>query len=249
MNHFRSIVPVFNTFALMAWAATTPAQAADNQTSAEPAALEAPVPASSTPRAGLGGDPNLQIYRHANGQWQHFVGNGRWENVSPRNLPDWVKSPRRALEGNFEGAADLLPHFSGIAREESRGSTASDVAPMPAPPMAWSAQSDSPWSFEAQPDGAAPSAPGDFGSPQMHGFSHRSGRFARGWERGAEGSFERGNGGWMQSLGHAARSFGQGGGGWVQSPGHAASGAQAAALGGGHSWGGGGHMGGGSSHR
>jgi len=176
------------------------------------------------PRSARDDRSDLQVYRHISGQWQRFVGHGRWKDVSPRNLPAWLEPPRRVLEGNFNGAAGVSPDLSGINRDE--WSTSSEIASIWPRPIALGAKSAGSGSIEAA-DGLASTAE-RFGSPRMHGFFYSGGRFAQGWAGGAAGSFARGSGGWMQSARHAAQD------------------AHASALGG---HGSGGHTGGGASHR
>jgi hypothetical protein len=181
-------------------------------------------------------NPNLQVYRHADGQWQRFAGNGHWQNVSPQSLPGWMQSPGSAKD--FRGATDLPLNSSGVRRDASQESMERQPMSPSAPSVAAGPQGNR-WSVPAPMAGATPGGPGRFGSPEAHAFVPGNGHFVQGWG-GAESSFGRGSGRWIQSPGYAAggghAAFGGGGHGW--------------SGGGGHAWGGGGgHMGGGSSHR
>jgi hypothetical protein len=191
--------------------------------------------ARPAPGSPSGGNANVQVFRHADGQWQQFAGNGHWQNVSPQSLPGWMQSP--ASERDFNGASGRPPDSSGIRGDRSPGSTANHAMSTSAPHVGVGPQSNH-WSVEAPSAAATSSTPGRSGSPEAHVFVPGNGHFVPGW-------------------GGAAPSFGRGSGGWGQSPGYAPSGGHAALGGGGHGWGGGGghgwgggggRMGGGSSH-
>jgi len=165
-----------------------------------------------------------QVFRHTNGEWQQFMGNGRWQSVTEENLPGWMKSPAPAPRGDLERAIGTASGLSSIAGQRSSPSTADRLISPPG--VASGSHAD--LSPGVRPK-AVPSAPAYFGNAETHGFALRNGRAMQNWVPG-QGLFGRANGGWVQSPGYSGGGAGFRGGG--------------RGLGGG-----GGHMGGGASHR
>lgn len=170
--------------------------------------------AKPAPQSAANG--NLQIFRRSNGQWQQFLGNGKWQNVNAPNLNT----------------------FNAMTRSTPPAQNGSLARPaMPAPRVGMAPQT-MPWSAPIAPRTPVPPLPGYLGSSQLRpnvppGAPH-------GWSGGAGAPLGRSSGGWVPgkggatSAGHAAAG-GQGGG--------FVGGGPAGGQGGG--FGGGGRMGGG----
>ena len=194
-----------------------PARPQPNRNSSA-AAAGGPLTANRT-AAGFDNNSNLQVFRHMDGHWQRFAGNGQWQEVNapPGNTPDWMSKSYIVIHGSntahSAGLPGARPNISGAPSGpgsiERRPQTASQrmstaLQPRPTPGMA---------------------EPGRFSNPGQ-AFVPRSSDSGQVWSG-------------------AASSFGRGGG-WGNYSSHAMGGGH---LGGGHAMGGGHGMGGGSSHR
>ena len=196
-------------------------------------------PSTGRPAPGSpsGGNPNMQVFRRVDGQWQRFAGNGQWQNVNAPSLNasnGATRSPPLAQGGGPKsGTTGGASNSAGIPMHGPSGSTARQSMPSPAPQIAMGPPRNQ-WSGQAPPlPRSAP--PGHFANPQMHNFVAGNGHTGQGWGGGAAPSFGRGSN-------RSAPTPGQAMGG-----GHAMVSGQG--MGGGHATGGGGgHMGGGSSH-
>ncbi|HTT36518.1 MAG TPA: hypothetical protein VMH32_02470 [Burkholderiales bacterium] len=153
----------------------------------------APV-AKPIPQNAVAANTSMQIFRRSNGQWEQFLGNGKWQKVNAPNLNTFNALPR---------STPLPAQKSWSARPA-----------MPAPRVGMAPQT-MPWSIPAAPRIAVPPPPGYLGSSQLR--PPVASTAPRGWSGGATSQMGRSSGAW--APGHAgataagrAPAGGQGGG-------------------------------------
>ena len=165
-----------------------------------------PSVAKPMPQNAVAANTNLQIFRRSNGQWEQFLGNGKWQKVNAPNLNTFNALPRSTLPP-----------------------AQNSWSPRPAMPAArvGMAPQTMPWSIPATPRVAVP-PPGYLGSSQLrppvpsgapHGWSgapgQHMGRSSGGWVPGNGGAASAGRpiaggqaGGWGGG-GHMGGGFGR----------------------------------------
>ena len=170
---------------------------------------------ANRPAAGFDNSPsNVQVFRHMDGHWQRFAGNGQWQEVNapPTNTPEWMSKSYIVIQGS--GTA----HAAGVAGARPNISSGLTVpGSIERRPLTASQGMSA-----ALPQRSGPAEAGRFSTP-VPAFIPRSSDSGQVW-------------------GGAASSFGRGGGGWGNYSSHAMGGSHLGgghAMGGGHSMGGG----------
>jgi hypothetical protein len=223
------------------WPATP--DAAKNNNGARSTALSAqPAVKGAEPRTlatrTTPGNPNLQVFRRVDGQWQQFHGNGQWQNVRVPNPNVFNGAPQTPPPEAGGGGTGMTSNGSSVPTHGLGGSTTRQPMASSASHGAMAPQSNLPGAASTSTSrGPTPASPERFAGQQMRPFAAGGARSAHGWDAEEDAP--------MGRAGGALVTQGPGTAG-----GHAVQGRKATAGGHGHGWSsaGVGRMGGASMH-